>query len=488
MAPPDFGDREFRPGISAPTAQPGSPMSERSPPTTMGPAEQHPPGLAPLNPEAYSQMHKDPGYASYPAGVPDNTRPRPPHPSQVSQVPIFTGNNTANSMSAHEWLEVLDDNANLWQWSPSSRVRVALSRLQGSASVQWKRGLSPDITWDHFCADFLEGFGKSRETALTRLTTCRQRQHESVYEYAERFRRDAFLAGRVEDDALRFQFISGLRSDLQWEVRRERHNIHSMADAIRTATFWESSSRQGTYGNGPALPRGADNERRYDRRYDQPPPRNPPNPRYGDIPYYHDNYRAAPRPIYDNSRMQQYNPQPQDNRQYRGNDRSYYQPQGPDVNRQGPSRPQSPNAPQAAPRPESVNRPPPRPAAEYDNGVSDLASQFQDMRLQVADGYDQRYGIYGNFNTFDPVPNTNQAPPEAFGSPFYPSPDSPTASYGTVRGPIKMVIRAYTVEFLGPRRTLPSMVGPYVKVSKSMDVCGCVGVLHCPPNTSPLKI
>jgi hypothetical protein len=56
-----------------------------------------------------------------------------------------------------------------------------------------------------------------------------------------------------------------------------------------------------------------------------------------------------------------------------------------------------------------------------------------------------------------------------------------------VRGPKNMVVRAYTVAFLVPTLTLPSMVGPYVKVSKSMDVCGCVGVLHCPPNTSPLK-
>jgi hypothetical protein len=51
-----------------------------------------------------------------------------------------------------------------------------------------------------------------------------------------------------------------------------------------------------------------------------------------------------------------------------------------------------------------------------------------------------------------------------------------------------MVIRANTVAFLVPTWTLPSMVVPYVKVSKSMDVCGCVGVLHGPPNTSPLKI
>ena len=57
--------------------------------------------------------------------------------------------------------------------------------------------------------------------------------------YADRFRRDANLAGRTEDDSLLFHFREGLQWRLKDEVHRARDRIHDLADIIECAKYWE---------------------------------------------------------------------------------------------------------------------------------------------------------------------------------------------------------------------------------------------------------
>jgi hypothetical protein len=47
------------------------------------------------------------------------------------------------------------------------------------------------------------------------------------------------LAGRVDDAALRYQFIAGLQRRLKHEVQRQHSNIKSLADIVDIAKHWE---------------------------------------------------------------------------------------------------------------------------------------------------------------------------------------------------------------------------------------------------------
>ena len=164
---------------------------------------------------------------------------RAPLPSEINVVPEFHGNNT-DTHEPRQWLELLDSHAQMWNWSEQACLSVARIRLIGPA-YHWLTSLptSTAQTWEAFSDAFLARFDEPAEAALARLAVCRQEQGESVDSYADRFRRDVYLSGRQEDNALCHQFIAGLQRRLRFEVQRQPDCASALTNIISTARSWE---------------------------------------------------------------------------------------------------------------------------------------------------------------------------------------------------------------------------------------------------------
>ena len=143
-----------------------------------------------------------------------------------------------DTLSANNWLSLFNKNADLYYWSDDIKIRVARIKMTGPAFV-WNCGIPSQASWNQFSSEFLARFGECRESALMRLAKCRQMKGESVASYSDRFRRDANLAGRVEDDSLLFQFREGLQWRLKDEVHRARDRIQTLSDIMEYAKYWE---------------------------------------------------------------------------------------------------------------------------------------------------------------------------------------------------------------------------------------------------------
>ena len=160
-----------------------------------------------------------------------------PLPSQMNAIGSYYGDGQ-DTVSANNWLNLFNENADLFNWPDDTRVRVARTKMVGPAS-DWVCGIPRQTSWNQFSNEFLARFGERRDAALMRLAKCRQMKGESVASYADRFRRDANLAGRTEDDSLLFHFREGLQWRLKDEVHRARDRIHDLADIIECAKYWE---------------------------------------------------------------------------------------------------------------------------------------------------------------------------------------------------------------------------------------------------------
>ena len=160
-----------------------------------------------------------------------------PLPSQMNAIAPYYGDGQ-DSLSANNWLRLFNANADLFNWSEDTKVRVGRIKMTGPA-FEWTCGISDQASWTQFSNEFLARFGERRESALMRLAKCRQMKGESVASYSDRFRRDANLAGRVEDDSLLFQFREGLQWRLKDEVHRARDRIQTLSDIVEYAKYWE---------------------------------------------------------------------------------------------------------------------------------------------------------------------------------------------------------------------------------------------------------
>ena len=185
-----------------------------------------------------SDYEEEEGSLSGQHRAPNSLGPRAPLPGEISSVPWFHGDGN-DAHDARHWVDTLSEYAMMWNWAEGALVRVARTRLVGPAH-HWISSMPRDVSWAEFEREFLGRFGERIEAAMQRLSMCKQEREESVHAYADRFRRDMHLAGRLEDAALRYQFIAGLQRDLRHEVQRQHASIRTMADVVNEAKHWEA--------------------------------------------------------------------------------------------------------------------------------------------------------------------------------------------------------------------------------------------------------
>ena len=191
----------------------------------------------------------------------------------------------SGTADAQSWLTSLEELGTLFGWTQATRLLVAKVRLSGAAQTWAQR--RQFVSWDQFQDQFLARFGETRESAIARLERCRQSPGETPRAFADRFLQDADKAGRIEDDALVYQFIQRLHPDLRIEASRKQ--LRSIEDIVSFCNYWMGC--QPNAGTEPA-PRGklqfADENRpaqgsglRYPR-FEGPRPRyNSDKPSYG---------------------------------------------------------------------------------------------------------------------------------------------------------------------------------------------------------------
>ena len=153
----------------------------------------------------------------------------------VSSIPVFKG---SVDEDAAEWIEAVDDLCSMYEVAEEHRVKVARIKLSGPAAT-WKCGIPKDMHWHEFRIEFMSRFGERQEAALARLARCQQQPFENVQSYADRFRRDAAMAERQEDAALRHQFVEGMHRQLRMEVYRKAGTITTISEIVEFAKFWE---------------------------------------------------------------------------------------------------------------------------------------------------------------------------------------------------------------------------------------------------------
>ena len=117
-------------------------------------------------------------------------------------------------------------------------MAVALTMLCGDAGL-WALTIDQNMLWPAFELAFLERFGEQIEEAMARLARCKQGDAEPIQVYTDRFKRDASLAGRVEDRALIYQYMEGMHCYLKQEVIRQgtacmTQGIHGICQFLKT--------------------------------------------------------------------------------------------------------------------------------------------------------------------------------------------------------------------------------------------------------------
>lgn len=149
--------------------------------------------------------------------------------STLNAVERYTG-----GADAQAWLTSVEELGQLFGWNEATCLLVAKVRLSGAAQSWAQRRRFNN--WQQFQEEFLSRFGETRESAIARLERCRQGPGESPRAFADRFLQDADRAGRVQDDALVYQFIQRLHHNLRIEVSRKQ--LGSIEEIVSFCNYW----------------------------------------------------------------------------------------------------------------------------------------------------------------------------------------------------------------------------------------------------------
>jgi len=339
-----------------------------------------PPGLGPHPEEIYHGARRE---------------PRAPLPGEIASVPLFRGDDTDDHDARH-WLTIVDRYSRLWNWTEEAKFVVADTRMTGPAH-HWMNSITHPLTWTEFEQEFVERFGERPETALDRLATCRQEENEAVHSYADRFRRDMHLAGRIEDAALRYQFINKLHSRLKIEVKRQEGTLRTLADIVALAKKWEDYYEdERKHRETRKENRIPGNSQPYTPPYRREPSTYPPNNRQPE-PQRQPDYRY---PMGASQRPNNYNGnRPNSSNQgigaYRNNlsrpATNYNRPQGPEQNRPNDmnrNRPQEQNRPYV---PRENSNPPAATRGPADAAMEEITQRLKNLELSYAQGAQPGY-------------------------------------------------------------------------------------------------
>lgn len=150
-------------------------------------------------------------------------------PECLSLIDTYSG--TENLQA---WLAQLQTVAELYKWTETVCMKVAVLRLTGAAR-SWAHQ-HRFARWSHFCKQLDLRFGETAESAIACLEQCFQHHDESPRDFADRFMCSAVKAGRREDPALLFCFTQRLLPELREEALRQR--LHSMAEVVAFCDHW----------------------------------------------------------------------------------------------------------------------------------------------------------------------------------------------------------------------------------------------------------
>jgi len=119
-------------------------------------------------------------------------------------------------------------------WMRPPTLQLAKVMLTGPARTWVQR--QQFHSWQHFKDQLIARFGKSRQAALAMLERCYQELGESPQAFADRFLHTAGQAGRVEDEALVYEFTSRLQPDLRFEVVRQQ--LYTIEQIVAFCSYW----------------------------------------------------------------------------------------------------------------------------------------------------------------------------------------------------------------------------------------------------------
>ena len=195
---------------------------------------------------------------------------------------------------AYDWLESIDELADMFDWSAEICLKAARFRPGGPAK-QWIGGVprARIADWDAFKNAFLDRFGEKRDAMLAHLSYCVQQDNEAVREYADRFRGLARRAGRSEDAALTHQFIKGLRPFLRKQAVLQRLNdLEQVIDYVNYLDEWDQEENRGMFRSFADSPVRHDYAPQWQGR--PLPPHRMRDPGH----YYEPAYRELHRPVF----------------------------------------------------------------------------------------------------------------------------------------------------------------------------------------------
>jgi hypothetical protein len=276
-------------------------------------------------------------------------------PSFLTAIPTFEG---IEGLEAHEWLEGLEDYAQMCGWSAELCLRIAKRRCTGAART-WVTGCTYH-GWPDFKDQFIKRFGEDYDTVLAEFEDCRQHAKERTLTYRDRFLSLASRAGRRVDDLLIKKFFWGLRPELQAQLVPQKHALTTLDLVVRAAQDVEEylKKNNGDFKNPAARGMAAPNSANYNGRK----------------PW--DNRRPAfeRRPFDSGNAGAQLGPRNDYVRQDRGNHPNNYRPPGP--NRNAP--------PAAAPfyRSAAQTPAPAQPAGDV-GAIADLAKKLEGLSLNL---------------------------------------------------------------------------------------------------------
>lgn len=159
-------------------------------------------------------------------------------PSYTPVIPPLQALNAITPYDGREdpdaWLNSIQAIAALYNWTDGICLKVARVRLTGPA---WGWAQTRHFnSWAAFQQQLVSRYGETKESAIARLECCWQRTNEPVKDFAERYLQNAAKAGRIEDDALVYNFIQRLQPYVKLEVARQR--LQSIEEIVTFCDFW----------------------------------------------------------------------------------------------------------------------------------------------------------------------------------------------------------------------------------------------------------
>jgi hypothetical protein len=165
--------------------------------------------------------------------IPEPRRYLSPH--SVSTIEKFDGQGDPRA-----WFDTIRESAACYGWTSADCISVVRLRLKGPQQRWAQQHEFPDF--DDLERQYLDNYGETLQTAIARLEKSEQRPGESVRAFADRFQNDAYRAGRAEDQALLYQFITRLHPHLVKEVARQQPS--SIADAVKFSNYLQGFERK----------------------------------------------------------------------------------------------------------------------------------------------------------------------------------------------------------------------------------------------------